>query len=110
MINGEGQPAIGNGNHVNGNGNGHRVNGGGNGEWACSEKQKDLVLKFIRENQLDKSNIEDLAQEMFDKGVIGLNRLEMSGVIAEMFTRYGKREGAANGSRSRYPQRERSRA
>ena len=108
MNNGASQSTNGNGHHVNGNG--HHANGSGSGEWACSDKQKDLVLKFIRENQLDKSTIEELAQEMFDKGITGLNRLEMSGVIAEMFTRYGKKNEAANGSRSRYPQRERSRA
>ncbi|MGD0537983.1 MAG: hypothetical protein ABSC03_10100 [Verrucomicrobiota bacterium] len=58
------------------NGNG---TGGSNGSasapaaeqdrWNCSENQKSLVLKIVSENNLDKNEIETLAQEQFGKGV-----------------------------------------
>lgn len=96
-----------NGHTANGNGNPHhKARNGSNGEWACSEKQKDLILKFVEEQKLDKSKIESLAQEMFDKSVKELNRLEASGLIDEMFDRFGKK----NGRRKPFNRREYSRS
>ncbi len=93
-MNGSGEKVNGNGHHSNGN----KLHGAnGNGEWACSEKQKDLVLKFVHENNLDKGKVEDLAREMFDKGVKSLNRLEASGLIDELFARYSRKNGNGQG-------------
>jgi hypothetical protein len=85
-----------------------------NGRWKCSDKQKDLILKLVEEHQLDKADIEALANERFGKGVRLLNKVEASGLIDEMLDTYGgsnrqgnhggsnRRNGSAyNGSRSR---------
>jgi hypothetical protein len=87
----------------NGNGNGHPHNGNGNGEhWVCSLKQKNLILKLVEENKLDKDAVERKAMDMFGKGVKALNKLEASGLIEELF----RQTGISNGSRnwSRFPQ------
>jgi hypothetical protein len=92
-----------NGNGSNG-GNGrqeHKDNG--NGEWACSDKQKELILKIVNENDLDKQEIESLAQERFGKGVKELNRLEASGLIAELLEKHGTKENGRN--QRRFPTR-----
>ena len=91
-------------NHINGNGNnGHRSNGNGaNGhaeEWQCSEKQRELIQKIVRENDLDKGEVETLANELFGHGVKSLNRLAASGLIDELLERYGghqRRNGNGN--------------
>jgi len=107
----------------NGNGDGTPVesnrisgyrNGRGNvstradagGAWACSQKQRDLIEKIVRENSLDKRDVDARAKAMFDgKSVRQLNRLEASGLIDELLEEYGgKRRG---GSRGRFQQRER---
>ena len=81
----------------NGNGNGHgRSNGNGNGNgadndrWSCSDKQRDLLLKIVAENKLEKAEVEQIAQDMFGKGVRQLNKLEASGLIEELFERTGQ--------------------
>jgi hypothetical protein len=62
----------------------------GNGAWQCSPKQKELLLKLIDENSLDKSDVEGLARDMFNgKGVKQLNKLEASGLIDRLFEQLG---------------------
>ena len=55
--------------------------------WACSPKQRDLILELVQEHHLDKTEIEKLAQERFGKGVRQLNKLEASGLIDELLER-----------------------
>ena len=91
--------------------NGHRTNaqtnGNGNGNgvaWLCSDKQRDLILKVIGENNLDKADIETLAQTRFDgKGVKQLNKLEASGLIDEMLERVGQKPNRGSKRRSGPP-------
>ena len=78
------------------NGNGHS-NGNGNGQhkpqedkWACSDKQRDLILKITDENKLDKAKVEQLALDRFGKGVKALNKLEASGLIEELLEQTGQ--------------------
>ena len=80
----------------NGNGNGH-ANGNGNGhhkpqddKWACSDKQRELILKITDENKLDKAKVDQLAQDRFGKGVKALNKLEASGLIEELLEQTGQ--------------------
>jgi hypothetical protein len=73
----------------NGNGNGVSHTNGSD-EWACSPKQKDLILKLCQDHQLDKQDVEDLARERFNKPVKTLNKLEASGLIEELIQKYGK--------------------
>ena len=74
------------------------------GTWACSPKQRELVEKIVRENDLDKHDIESLAQDRFGVGVRQLNRLQASGLIDELLERHGgqRRNGSGNGQRGRF--------
>jgi hypothetical protein len=77
------------------NGNGHNGrNGHTNGNedrWACSNPQRDLILKITDEHQLDKNRVEQLAQDRFGKGVRQLNKLEASGLIDELLEMTGQK-------------------
>ena len=53
--------------------------------WNCSDKQQELILKLIDEKSLPKNDVEQIANEMFSKGVIALNKLEASGLIERLF-------------------------
>ena len=75
------------------------------GTWACSPKQRELVEKIVRENNLDKREVDQLAMEMFDgTGVRQLNRLQASGLIDELLERHGgqRRNGGGNGNGNGY--------
>ena len=78
----------------NGNGNGHS-NGNGHARsqersdvWACSPKQKELILKIVDENKLVKNEVEALARERFNAPVKTLNKLQASGLIKELLEKY----------------------
>jgi hypothetical protein len=89
-----------NGNGSNGNGHANGLNrNGSNDTWSCSPKQRDLIQKIVDENNLDKNQIEALAQERFGKGVRALDKLSASALIEEMFEMTGQSRG--NG-RSRF--------
>ena len=66
-----------------------------NGAWSCSPKQRDLILDIVDRNQLDKTEVEKLAQERFGKGVKQLNKLEASGLIDELIEKHDKTGGNA---------------
>jgi len=84
-----GEPAKPNGNgHQKGNGNGHHKPQ--DDKWACSDKQRDLILKITDENKLDKAKVEQLALDRFGKGVKLLNKLEASGLIEELLEQNGQ--------------------
>ena len=71
------------------NGNGHpRPTRPVEAPWKCSVKQKELIIKITDENQLDKNEVEQLAQDRFSKGVKQLNKLEASGLIEELIEKY----------------------
>ena len=82
-----------------GNGNGATAGNAGHlDNWACSRKQRDLILKIVEENNLDKNQVEALAQDRFGKSVRALNKLEASGLIDELITQ----TGGANNQRRRF--------
>jgi hypothetical protein len=62
-----------------------------NGGWNCSPKQRELVEKIQKENNLDQNALDRLAGEMFGAKVQALNKLQASGFIDELLDRYGKR-------------------
>lgn len=79
--------------HVNGNGQSHHLNGNANGhteKWECSDKQKELILKVVEENNLDKAAVEKTSQDMFGKSVKRLNRMDASSLIDELLRQVGK--------------------
>src|SRR5205814_10026890 len=65
--------------------------------WSCSLKQQALILDIVEENRLDKNEVEKLAVDRFGKGFRQLNKLEASGLIDELFEKYGK--GSRNAGR-----------
>jgi len=94
--NGNGHPRLngGNGNgggSGNGNGNGHNV------RWSCSDKQKELILKLVNENELDRDFVEETSHHRFGVGVKQLNKLQASGLIAELIDLSGKSNTRENG-------------
>ncbi|WP_411844982.1 hypothetical protein AAFN60_13915 [Roseibacillus persicicus] len=80
--------------------------------WKCSDKQRDLILKIVDENNLNKKDTEALAVERFGKGVRQLNKMEASGLIDELLDVYGGKQkgGGNNRSRSAYSGSNRRRA
>lgn len=93
----------GNGNGRETNGNGHRQTGEGT---PITPKQLDLVNKIARENNVDKTVIENLSVQMFGAGVKLLNRMQASNLIDELFDQYGKK----NGHRGKHQEWERARS
>lgn len=75
----------GNGNGVKGNGNGNGVNHAQPVAWSCSDKQMDLILKLVGENDIDHDTVERIALDRFGVGVRQLNKLQASGLIDELF-------------------------
>ena len=49
--------------------------------WKCSPKQRELILKLVDEQGLDRQQVDDQARDRFGKGVTQLNKLEASGLI-----------------------------
>jgi hypothetical protein len=66
-------------------------------QWACSDKQRDLILKIVEEYRLEKAVVEELAKDLFQKPVKTLNKLESSGLIAELLEKYGPKRERTNG-------------
>ena len=97
---GAGHHGSNNGHKVNGRNGHHHTNGSAGGQWKCSDKQRDLIEKVVREKGLDKAEVEQAAIDMFGCGVRDLDRLQASGLIDEIFERYGN-TAAPNGSRQR---------
>lgn len=58
--------------------------------WKCSDKQRELILKIVGENKLDRSKVEQLAVTRFGHGVLQLNKLEASGLIDELLGKSGR--------------------
>jgi hypothetical protein len=95
----------------NGNGNGHHQNGYSNGHDGAgiSEKQLDLVNRIVKENNLSKTSVDEIAVGMFGGGVRTLNRMQASNLIDELFERHPRKNGN-NGNGRRYETNGRSRA
>lgn len=81
--------------------------GNGNGgpePWACSDKQRELILRLMDEHRLEEAHVEELARERFGAVLIRLNKLQASGLIDELLERCnsprsGDAQSGANGRR-----------
>jgi hypothetical protein len=109
--------------HHNGHANGH-LNGYANGlannhsqrieqrrhpaaaiqrEWKASDKQREFLCRIIKDNHLESSEVEELAFEMFGTGDLpALNKLQASGLIDELISRYGKKQRPETTSATRF--------
>jgi hypothetical protein len=64
-----------------------------NKQWKASEKQRDLVLKLVENSGIDMELVESISEEMFGHcDLADLNKIQMSGLIVELLSRYGKRQ------------------
>lgn len=52
--------------------------------WNCTDRQRELILKLIEDQDLDKQQVDELARTRFGNGVRDLNRLQASGLIDEL--------------------------
>jgi len=83
-------------NGTNGNStNGHHHIGNGNsspnGEtWCCTEGQKGLILRIVNESNLKKDDVEQMAQQLFGRGVKSLDKMQASQLIEELLEKTGK--------------------
>jgi hypothetical protein len=76
----------------------HPNGGNGNGateEWKCSPKQKELILKMVEEQNLNKAEVEHLSFKLFGIGVRALNKLQASSLIGELSTQALPANGAS---------------
>ena len=95
----------GNGVHpTNGNGsNGHSSNGNGHernqDQWNMTEGQKGLILRVVSENKIDKNEVEDMAQQLFGRGVKDCDKMQASQLIEELLEKTGKSKGRQRWSR-----------
>ena len=70
--------------------------------WKASDKQRDLVLKIVDNSDIEIEVVEAISDEMFGHGDLAeLNKIQMSGLIDELLSRYGKRERREHSSQSR---------
>ena len=64
-----------------------------NRPWKASDKQRDLVFKIVDNSGIEIEVVEAISDEMFGHGDLAeLNKIQMSGLIDELLSRYGKRE------------------
>ena len=69
------------------------VNGSHSKPWKASEKQRELVLKLVENSGIEIEVVETICDEMFGHGDLPeLNKIQMSGLIDELLSRYGKRQ------------------
>src|SRR5436190_2008723 len=70
---------------------GYGIEGDKNGAWNCSQKQRELIEKIGKENNIDRNALDELANEMFGAKIQALNKLQASGLIDALLDRYAKR-------------------
>ena len=81
-----------NGYHRNGssqNGQQFKVHSGSSDRWACTDGQRGFILRITNENNLDKQQVEAIAQRLYGLGVKQLNKMQASQLIEEMLAMAG---------------------
>jgi hypothetical protein len=64
-----------------------------NRPWKASDKQRELVEKLVENTPIEFEVVESISEEMFGHGDLPeLNKIQMSGLIDELLSRYGKRQ------------------
>jgi hypothetical protein len=63
-------------------GNDRNDGGGASHPWQCSDKQRDLILKIMDEQQLSNREVDDLSARIFGQPLSQLNKLQAFGLIA----------------------------
>jgi hypothetical protein len=74
-----------------------------NRPWKASDKQRDLVLKLVENTGIEIEVVEAISEEMFGPcDLVDLNKIQMSGLIDELLSRYGKRQKRENAPTGRF--------
>ncbi|MEI6713499.1 MAG: hypothetical protein WCO60_07090 [Verrucomicrobiota bacterium] len=72
-------------------------------QWKASDKQRELILKIVEDNQLELEVVEAIAEEMFGTSSLpSLNKIQSSGLIDELLARYGTKPRRAAASNTRW--------
>jgi len=74
------------------NGNGHQQNRNGDA-WNCTDGQKSFIQRIVNENNLNKADVEQMAQDLFGIGVRQLDKLQASQLIEDLLEKHGKKGG-----------------
>ena len=82
------------GTHGNGSNGNHAPRGLGD-RWNCTEGQKGFIQRIVNEHNLDKNEVEDLANQLFGLGVKTLNKMQASQLIEELLAKTGQSQGRA---------------
>ena len=67
-----------------------QTNGTDPQKWNCTEKQRGLILKILSQNDLPKSEVEQVAQEITGRPMSDLQKGQASLVVGEVLDRWGK--------------------
>ena len=85
--------------------NGHSRSSNGNGDhWNCTDGQRGFILRIVNENNLDKQEVEALSQQLYQMGVMQLNKMQASQLIEELLAKVGKPSGRSRWSQPRTQQ------
>ena len=99
-----GHPSNANGN-ANGNGH-HAAPAPSDGDrWNCTDGQKGFILRIVSESSLNKQDVEEMAQQLFNAGVKDLDKMQASQLIEELLEKTGKKAGGPQRRWSRQPAR-----
>lgn len=79
--------------------NGHRPPSRSADDWNCTEGQKGFIIRIVNESRLEKAEVEQMSQQLFNAGVKQLDRLQASQLIEELLEKTGKK--VSRGSRWR---------
>ena len=69
--------------------NGIKTNG--HSDWHCSDKQRELIVKLIKDHNLEEV-AEEMSQEMFGCSPEGLNKLQASGLIQRILEEHASKK------------------
>ena len=87
--NGRSYPVQNNGRSSNGS-NGHPQPRAAGDAWNCTDGQRGFILRIVSDNKLEKSEVEDLSQQLFGIGVKQLNKMQASQLIDDLLVKVGK--------------------
>ena len=57
------------------------------GRWSCSDKQRDLIHKLVKERDLDLDELERTAIDLFGHGLSQMDKAEASGLLDSLMAK-----------------------
>ena len=87
--NGRSYPVQQNGRSSNGS-NAHQQPRAAGDAWNCTDGQRGFILRIVSDKKIEKSEVEDLSQQLFGTGVKQLNKMQASQLIDDLLVKAGK--------------------